>query len=309
MESSIAKNFSRGAKSYDNHSHKQLKQVELAIIWLEEYFLQYEKKQPLLKSWIDLGCGTGMMAIYLKFFFYLKKIWAYDFSNEMIGQAKKNAISFFEHAETKRESRYTFLQSEKSQINHLKKRNVLPIHLDQCQLDFLKIDISKKDFWENAPQLDGISAMSVLHWMDEVSEVIGHIGSHLKKNGLFIGSLYLTDTYRELDKLVQTGFRKKLPSLGEIANLMSANGLKIIKSIENREKLQFGSLASFFNYQRKQGSTLPSFRDDSHQAMDETVKPLSLISRGVKLRRAMKQNSSSKVTMTVHHTLIFAKKC
>jgi len=158
--------FNRNAKTYDEYSSLQNKISD-------NLFKKFELIEVIPSLILDLGCGTGRNGRILKEKYPNMKLINYDFSINMLQEAKKN------------------------QKKVLGKKS-----------EFICGDIEELSFSENI--FDVIWSTSSLQWCNNISDTFMKAKSILKPGGLFIFSTFGPNTLFELKNVTKkiTNYQK-----------------------------------------------------------------------------------------------------
>ncbi|MAS00049.1 MAG: malonyl-[acyl-carrier protein] O-methyltransferase BioC [Nitrosomonadales bacterium] len=176
--------FNRSAKSYDEFSILQNDVSDNLFDRLVDL-----KLNP--KLILDLGCGTGRNGKILKNIYKDAKIVNYDFSENMLTQARMKQISFFDK----------ILQNKRS--------------------SFICGDIENLVFTNKI--FDIVWSTNSLQWCNNLSVTFKSIGSILKPNGLFIFTTFGPKTLYELRNIT-----RKISSFQKTNDFIDMDNIKKI---------------------------------------------------------------------------------
>lgn len=185
------KSFNRAATTYDSCSGLQDTISDNLIERLKTI-----KFEPL--DILDLGCGTGTNGLKLINKYKKSRIINYDFSENMLMQARIKQKLFI-----------------------LDKINLSPY-------SYICADIEAIPLEENS--LDLVWSSSTLQWCNELELVFDQIKKILKPGGLFIFSTFGTNTLSELRNITENLFKEKRTStftdMDNVRNLLLSSGFR-----------------------------------------------------------------------------------
>ena len=183
------KSFNRAASTYDSYSVLQ----DLISDNLIDR-LKIIKLSPL--DILDFGCGTGRNGLKLKKQYKASKIINYDFSENMLTEARRKQKVFF-----------------------LDKVNLSPY-------SYLCADIESIPLAENT--IDLVWSSSSLQWCNDLPLVFSQIKKILKPGGLFIFSTFGPNTLVELREITESLFGEKKTNtfidMHNIGDLLMSSG-------------------------------------------------------------------------------------
>jgi len=193
------KSFNRAATTYDTCSTLQ---DTISCNLIDR--LKTIKLNPI--DILDLGCGTGTNGLNLRKIYNKSRIINYDFSENMLKEARIKQKLFF-----------------------LDKINPSPY-------SYICADIEAIPLEENS--LDLVWSSSTLQWCNELDLVFNQLKKILKPGGLFIFSTFGPNTLNELREITENLFNEKktskfidMPNLG---NLLIESGFSdSILDVEN----------------------------------------------------------------------------
>jgi malonyl-CoA O-methyltransferase len=215
-QKSIAGRFSAAANTYNRHADVQSKAVSRLIRLLD--------RNPVIKSILEIGCGTGILTAELADKFSSAQIYATDISRGMILESQKQLKS---------------------------QQNIKWIAGDFRELSGLG-------------KFDMVISSSSLHWITPLDTTFKKVLTLLKKNGIFAFSMMIKGTLAELhaarkrvvpSKIVS----RQLPAQEEVLNSLKRCGLKIIHKHSETCRVTFKSAAYLLKSLHEQGVTSGPF--------------------------------------------------
>jgi malonyl-CoA O-methyltransferase len=185
------KAFDRYAKTYDAYSSLQDKISD-------NLFKKLDMIKPRSNLILDLGCGTGRNGKILKDKFKKIKLINYDFSINMLREARK------------------------------KQNNLTNSYLETDDLNFVCGDIEELPFPKNT--FDIVWSTSSFQWCNNISNTFKEIQLILKPGGLFIFSTFGPNTLFELKNITKeiSKYQKTndFISIQYIKNILDTEGFK-----------------------------------------------------------------------------------
>ena len=215
-QKSVASRFSAAADSYDRHAGIQSRVASRLTGLLAN--------RPVIKSILEIGCGTGLLTAKLAKKFPLAAICATDISKGMI--VKSNA-------RFKTSKRIKWITGDFRDLSGLGKFNL-------------------------------VTSSSSLHWITPLKTTFSKVSSLLGKDGTFAFSIMVKGTLAELHsarkKIAPAKTVKRQLLLGrEVINLLGSSGLAVVESKRASYRAVFRSASCFLKSLHEQGVTSGPF--------------------------------------------------